>query len=623
MKISYRSERSVTSTFIFCGISLLVLALSTACTKSDPSGGTPGESHEAKEGVNTSADTAKEVAKKFSPRAHALYSWAELKGEKLEKGLANLAELNAWGETLYEIPTELKAKEKAEEPSEGAEDSEESLASIPTPQLKFSKIAGGDNSFCGAMKSGPLKCWGHLDKADVGAYVDVATTGDSACGVTLKGGVNCVPAIAATEKLSDMKRIFAGGGRYCSISKSKSVTCFSAASGELIVSAVPEGFQALYLGVNREIVCAADPNRKLSCTGDVGALGLPADPFEIKDLAVGNSFVCVLDSSSQLKCFGQAPAGLTGEFQSIGGGFDTLCGISKDGKGKCVGEVAHEWEGELNYLAVGSSAVCATQKDGELNCVANSGEGMDVPRDESALRRAENAATEKANREKYAANIAAEAEVKRAIVGRDKLSKARFEAFVELFPEGKLPTSFHHEDKISLGDRLPKIFDSMLGEDANSFLVGEKFKLGSGAVVFSLYDMELKRGVLWSFNAQGARTEFILNSYSSSAEEGGSDEGGLEYYRLAGSHEAKLSTEGLVSTTHRGREEVIHVPTHKDGSKPISRVGCRVDQLKFSDSFDAEGKVQRKSLPSPGDISTSTKDKGCEVWPFDGPRNAR
>ncbi len=624
------------------GVSLLALLLSSGCSKSESAEANGKDKSDAKSESDSSAvaDSAAEpTAKKVVLRPHQSLSWSELKSEKLEMGLASVSDVNAWGETLFKRIDELRnaapAAPPQKEPAEEIQAQPTNIEDIPTPQLEFARVAGGDSGFCGAMKSGPLKCWGSDEKRDIGAYIDAATTGESACGVTVSGSVKCLPSLPSTATLKDIKRIAAGGGRYCTLStssavskssaasKSSAVTCFSATSGELIADAVPADFEALYIGVNQNFVCAANSKRQLTCFGKVENLKLPETPLEIKDLAVGDGFVCAVDSSSQLKCFGDAPAGISGELQGIGAGYKTLCGVFKDGSGKCAGAVTHAWKDSVTRFAVGATSVCASLNNGELSCVDAAGKELEVPRDETAVRRAENEAQANANQAQYAATKAAQEQSQKEKEAQAAMSRGRFEAFVKLFPEGKLPTSFHHDHKASFGDRLPRAFDPLTGENSSSYLIGERFTLGSGAVVFSLYDMPRKRGVLWSFDDRGGWKEFIINSHSASAGQGGSDANGLEFIRKADSHEAELTKDSLISTIHEGQEDVLHVPTHRDGSKPISRVSCRVDQLRFSDAFSKEGKVTRKPLPSPGDISTSTTDKGCEKWPFDGPRSER
>ncbi len=416
--------------------------------------------------------------------------------------------------------------------------------------------------------------------------------GKAVCGVTAAGAVQCT-GLTEQPQVSGAKRIAAGGDDICVADGSGVVSCFSA-NGTTPLSPPPE-LKAKYFVVGGGFACAADEAARLRCWGKTSGLGLPAEPPLVRDLAAGKDFVCYLTEHKELSCLGSAPKVPKGTFAAIAAGFGQLCAVSDTNQAQCFGDHEVSLDG-VARISVGSSSVCAINDQGIVRCA---GQGSF----------SELAAPIPANEPDPVAQQA------------KPLSNGAFATFVKLFPQVKLPYALDRSAVFDFGDRLPAQFSWLVGGDANVYRTGVRIPTETGAVAVTLLHLPTGMIQLHTFSADGKPAKLRTlagRDAESGPTEDAADGTGMRTISVQ-AVESVVTAEGLVETTSYEGEEVTHyVKKHLDGSRPISRISCKISGTKARDALRADGQFVRKSaqvLPA----RSTTDNKGCQgAWPMGG-----
>lgn len=543
-------------------LAVAMTLLSAACDKKKPV--KKASELEAASEQPTPQDPAAPTASKS---ARATYSWKELQTWDIKEGIS---------------PPE--APPADEEPTVDAHS--EAAA------LKFARVAGGENAFCGALRSGPIQCWGRSTALHKGAFVDVAMAKDAVCGLTAAGVVEC-SGLDDPLSLSGVKRIAGAGDDICALDGAGNLTCFTVGDGAPL--SPPSGLKAKYFAVGFDFACAADKENKLRCWGDVAALNLPSENPVIRDVAAGSGFVCYLTEDSEINCLGQSPEVPEGRYKAVAAGYNELCVIDERRAATCTGSVEARFDA-VERISVGLSAVCAVSEDGVVRC-----EGKD---ESSQL------TVPVANLETFPHRGPASA-----------IAKDAFAEFVSLFPEVKLPHAFDRTATFDLGDRLPMRFAKLVGGAANDYRTGIKIPQHSGAIAVTLLHMPTGSLELHTFTGKGQPVKFRTlagRSHESGSIEEAADGTGVRTF-TAKTVESVVTADGLVvTTTYEGSEVTHYVKEHIDGSRPVSRIACNITGTTSSDAIDKNGNFIRKSAAVLPPRST-TDTKGCQgAWPMGG-----
>ncbi len=536
----------------------LLVALGCSKAPKDESQPTATPSGAAATPVNSSAAPSAALA---GPRA--TLSWAELHGSKALEGMS-------------------ARQGKAPSPE---------AAKVEPPQVRFTRVAGGTDFYCGTLKSGPVRCWGKRSDLEMGGFVDVAIAGDAVCGV-ISGSVTCLGGGKAPA-LSDIKRIVASGDTFCALAKTGTVSCWTPGGPTL---QAPEGLEAKYMVVGSGFACAADKAGKLACWGSVEALALPSEALKIDDLAAGDEFVCTLVEKGAVKCFGKAPELPQGTYKSISASKSSLCAVAEGGKARCVGAVVAEWDAATK-VSVGDRSACAFLPDGSLDCRGSEeNTQLLVPRESSPA----------------ADSVGLSA---RAMKPED------FQAFLQQFPDSSLPVAFDRAASISLGDRISRRFDDLIGGNAEDYRAGVRLRLPNGAVAVTVLEAETGRLELRIFSADGKPTKArTLASYKlDPVPPIEADDGTRTQKKTIATLESRVTAEGLVSSTStEGSSNVHYSKERRDGSRDVSHVECRIQATEWTDEITDKGELKRKDAKVQP-ARSSTDQKGCDdQWPFTG-----
>ncbi|HSC86199.1 MAG TPA: RCC1 domain-containing protein [Polyangiaceae bacterium] len=462
-----------------------------------------------------------------------------------------------------------------------------SEAELPT--LAFSRIAGGDGFFCGALTAGPLRCWGTVERTKIGAFVDVAVGAGLVCAATAAGEVQCFSPTTWEKQtiptVSQVTRLAGSKSHVCALDRSGHVTCWKT-DGAAALEA-PAELHAKFIVTGEGFACAADAERKLVCWGETASLALPSEPLAVKDLAAGSRFLCALTSTGALRCFGEAPElGAVG-ITSLSGALTTLCANTSNDTW-CAGGVKAKWLGVAKRFAIGERSTCVLLGN-DLECQGPAG----------------------------AAELAVPRQPASAAAGR-AMSEADFLAFWARFPEAKIPQDFKPGSEFSVGSRLPERFDPLLGDDATTYRAGVRFTLPSGALAVTVLHLGSGRLELRTFSAKGvpkARTTLAAIEESRSALEEEAD-GKAHDERVGSAVESRLETDGQLHTARtNAREGTYYVKAHIDGRRPVSRRECDLGSEESRDTIEADGSFKRTMAQVvPG--KKSVDPEGCEKsWP--------
>lgn len=328
-------------------------------------------------------------------------------------------------------------------------------------QLHFTRVVGGQNRYCGALSSGPIRCWGKNPKLIPGSFGDVALGEAGYCGVDLNGQLSCEN---LTPPEGSYSRVVASGQNYCALGKRGDVACFGSSG-----TAAQPNQRAQFVTAGRRFACAADPTERLVCWGHEAPL-LPIDPVRVKEIAAGARFFCFLNEGGEVRCLGQGPRLKERRYAALNAGYETVCGITTDGAGYCAGKVEMQTAGPVRQFAVGESSVCAHRQDGRIECWGDAtDEQLKVP-------------------------TATDTDLSVPAVPKEETERrvdpALWLEFIDLFPPQEVPLVFDEKATISLSDRVPAKFEPLVSGDPNQFRSGVGIKLGHDILGLTLFDVE-------------------------------------------------------------------------------------------------------------------------------------
>jgi len=472
--------------------------------------------------------------------------------------------------------------------------------------LRFSRVAGGPNGFCGV---GPFFCFLGFGYQGKGHFLDVAMADDSICAVDGSGFIECPHGNRTQPTRFQAKRIAGSGHQFCALGQTGKVACFHESRSGSVASPPPK-LKAKYIAVADEFACAANENSELVCWGKTEALQLPEAPLLIRDLAAGSDFVCVMPKQGPHRCFGDAPELSAGDAKSIGAGFDSFCTVSKEGAGRCAGDITHKFKGEVKRFAFSASAVCAHLESGALECVDKSGKELDAPVDSSQylqavhdIEAANRAAKKKAREAQQSLDDAARAKKREA-------SKALLDEMLPFFANAELPLSFDREARFSFGDRLPSRFNGLVDGWAADYLAGIQIKLPNKTQIATVFHLPSGEPRLLVYNAGELSDEVNLGSLDL-------DSGriGKTSIRTAKGLLRKIDAEGTLITSEMMGTETTYFTSTKKSAK-VSRIQCTVRGESWTQEL-ASGLGSKQKGPQPKGVSTSTMEGCGSIWPFE------
>ncbi len=425
---------------------------------------------------------------------------------------------------------------------------EQPRAAARPAQLHFTKVEGGDATYCGTLSAGPIQCWGKEQRTFSGRFTDLALGSHGYCGVDLSGRVTCEK---LTPPAGNYRSVAANGDNYCALGASGQISCFGPEK-----SRPQEKQRAEFIALGARFGCAADPTRRLVCWGTDAPL-LPVDPIRVQELAAGATFVCALEEEGAVRCFGNGPRLPEGKYVSLDAGFETVCGVTTGGEAICQGAVGDRLRGRVRAFAIARASVCALSDDGTVACRGDSNFGqLDVPRRDAE-------------------------EIERLAGGEPELAP-RVDAelwlkFLEEFPSRELPLSFDGTAKVALFDRIPPEFEPLVGDDPNRYRSGVGFELAHGIVGVTAFDLEERVLRLLLFRDRRRIAVYdVLNIENQSSPE--TKPGGQPSVKKAAGVQALVTSPSTIEVSvYEGREKTS--PSAKSvGAGSSESSECTIDK---------------------------------------------
>lgn len=458
-----------------------------------------------------------------------------------------------------------------------------------SPELQFTRLAGGKDRYCGTLSAGPIRCWGKDPLLLAGNFIDVAVADEGYCGVELNGKLTC-------EKLTPppgvFARIVASGKNYCAVSPGGEVRCFGAGA------TAPLGSQRVgYVTAGNTFACASDPTDRLVCWGPDAPI-LPIDPFRLKDVAAGSHFLCYLEEDGSPRCLGKGPRLPERTYAAVSAGYETVCGIAPDGTGQCFGRVEMQTKGPVRTFAVAEASVCAHRQDGRIECTGDDTEGQLVVPTEARLSHVKGEARAKSmpTPEKESPRVEA----------------ALWLEFLELFPSRDVPLAFDEKQTFDFGDRIPVKFAPLIGADPNRFRAGIGVKLDHQIVGVSLFDLEERVLLLHLYQERRLMRVHELLRWEQKADPVKDGTGGTQVVRRTATLQRSLITTGQTIEVMRleGKEAVSYGKQKGDGTRERSSARCDVESTTYALRLLPDATTRKESEKSRPEVKTSDPS-GC------------
>jgi len=448
-------------------------------------------------------------------------------------------------------------------------------------QKRFTRVVGGDDSFCGSLTSGSVICWGKEKRGLEGGFIDVAVGASGVCGVDLGGAISCSD--IKTPPQGRFSRIAAEGENYCALSRQGEVSCFGKKSSSPL-----KGMLAEFITVGANFACAADPTRKLICWGETAPLMLPIDSLRVKDIAAGATFLCTLNQEGRAKCFGQGPRLPEGVYAGINASYDEVCGVLVGGGGVCA-KSGEKFEGSIRRFAVGKNSVCSHLTRNHLECRgATNHKQLSPPMGEA----------DEGERPTAPGTVGAETWLD----------------FLALFPRVEGQLTFGRKTALDLGGRLPPEFEPLVSGDPNELRTGVRFPLPSERVGITFFDLKKRELVLYVYAGRKRIESFALLRWSESPLGEVSE---IESLREASGRESIVDAEGVIHITElTGKEVTRFVKRHQDGRRPVSSRDCKIGKVSWNAKFPKSGPSARVAATNGQEYGAVDKD-GCGArFPF-------
>ncbi|HVU01989.1 MAG TPA: hypothetical protein VHE30_09565 [Polyangiaceae bacterium] len=485
-------------------------------------------------------------------------------------------------------------------------------SSVPRPvekqQLPFGSFAGADGFFCGALTAGPLRCWGKRTDFVKGAFTQVAATRAVACGVQADGTVTCVPSEEATRfggltsGLGDFKvrRLAGGTNHFCALRKDGSalateVRCVGP-DAQCAPPEPPANLRARFLAVGDCLACAADERSMLTCWGKADGLNLPPPgTLAVDDLALGDGFVCALLPDGSPRCWGDAPPLSPAKYKSISAAGRTLCARGGAGALTCVGDMTAGWKEPVTRFAVGRHRVCAQLGPRDIRCAGAADDGqLEPPLDTSG--------------------------VPPPVAPEDAARRERlFGEFLAGFRPATLPLHLDRTGALEVGDRIaPRYADFVRDEDeseSEAWRYGARVPTPDGYVAVTIYRPSEHWLELRTYSKQGSfiaarrLASYTSDTVSRSDLADGTAREGSTARALESVVTENLEVQSIETT---GAQTIHYVKALESGKQPESKRECAIDHTVWSDTLDAQGKLQRSSAKVEP-VYHATDSTGCDA----------
>ncbi|HNH49274.1 MAG TPA: RCC1 domain-containing protein, partial [Myxococcota bacterium] len=243
----------------------------------------------------------------------------------------------------------------------------------------YTAVSMSDGFGCAIDTNKNILCWGRDNagqtRAPVGAYTDLTTGSDYACGRSEGAGWRCWGNTGrfseAPTGWEDFPTLAAGWEHLCGLDAAGIPHCWGDMEGWR--QPVPEGLSFVKLSAGNPTTCGLDVDGQLTCWA-YALFEYPSAGGRV-DLDVGWKYYCVIYDDGDAGCQGQVEESgrrtPSGVFKSLSCGRATTCGIDEEDKLKC-------WDYEMDppeplrmpmqQVSVGVSEACALDQEGELHC---------------------------------------------------------------------------------------------------------------------------------------------------------------------------------------------------------------------------------------------------------------